>query len=391
MVTVDAARASILRTYERGYAAWAALGPSEETVVDVPLHPPSERTVLGDPRAVADWIAAWRAADPGAPGTAHVVWETRRWASMGTQVVPARLRLTAAEHVASFVRRRGHWDAARTRAAALLELLGPDNAPVREAVRRALRAVVELDEPELGRLLGVLRWLLANSASGMFVRQLPVRGVDTKWLERHRGVVDPLWTAATGTADLGLAARPGLVRVRFLDPASAPGGLGDVSAPVADLAGLAISPPTVLVVENLETLLALRPHAGVVAVHGQGYAARHLHQLPWVRPADVLYWGDLDTHGLNILSIVRARLPQTRSFLMDRATLEAYPDLWVPEPKPHRTVPEHLTASEADAFAALSEHGDVRLEQERVPWASAVEALDALLETCRSTRITLPD
>lgn len=35
----------------------------------------------------------------------------------------------------------------------------------------------------------------------------------------------------------------------------------------------------------------------------------------------VHYWGDLDTHGSAILDRLRAWLPQTRSFLMDRETL----------------------------------------------------------------------
>lgn len=43
--------------------------------------------------------------------------------------------------------------------------------------------------------------------------------------------------------------------------------------------------------------------------------------------------------------------------------------------------PEHLTDVEADAFAALAELGDVRLEQERIPWGTAVAALDAAVRS----------
>src|SRR5690606_14311446 len=116
--------------------------------------------------------------------------------------------------------------------------------------------------------------------------------------------------AATGRAGLDLAQRPVQLRVRFLDPALAPSGLRDVTAPVAELAGLAVAPRVVVVVENLESLLALPDRAGVVAVHGQGYAARHLHRTGWVAAADIVYWGDIDTDGLNILSAVRSHLPQ---------------------------------------------------------------------------------
>ncbi|MBP8921814.1 MAG: hypothetical protein KBG85_19125, partial [Micropruina sp.] len=55
--------------------------------------------------------------------------------------------------------------------------------------------------------------------------------------------------------------------------------------------------------------------------HGNGLAAPALAQVPWVRAARLLYWGDLDTYGLSILSMVRQALPQAESLLMDTATL----------------------------------------------------------------------
>lgn len=130
--------------------------------------------------------------------------------------------------------------------------------------------------------------------------------------------------------------------------------------------------------ENLESLLALPDLPGVVAVHGQGYAARVLHRVDRIRDADVVYWEDLDTDGLNILSAVRAGLPHARSILMDRATLIAHLDLAVPEPRPRRALPARLTDSEAEAFAALRELGDVRLEQERLPWSTALATMTAV-------------
>ncbi|MGZ7212370.1 DUF3322 domain-containing protein, partial [Streptococcus pyogenes] len=84
------------------------------------------------------------------------------------------------------------------------------------------------------RLRGVLAFLRENPESRLYVRQLPIRGVDTKWIGAHRGLVTALHQAFTGRSDLGLEAAPGLVRVRFLDPALSPAGLGDVTAPVAE-------------------------------------------------------------------------------------------------------------------------------------------------------------
>ncbi|MDX5318712.1 MAG: DUF2220 family protein, partial [Actinomycetes bacterium] len=236
-------------------------------------------------------------------------------------------------------------------------------------------AVVGLAEVDFERLRGVLAFLRENPESRLYVRQLPIRGVDTKWIGAHRGLVTALHQAFTGRSDLGLEAAPGLVRVRFLDPALAPAGLGDVTAPVAEWNRLRVQPPVILVVENLETAVALPPMEGVAVVHGSGYAVDRLEQIEWVAAAQrSLYWGDLDSHGFAILHRLRSHLPM-ESVLMDRGTLVAHRDLWVPEPAPFRGELPLLTGEELATLEMLRAEGDVRLEQERIEFSSAVAAL----------------
>ncbi|WP_241681378.1 Wadjet anti-phage system protein JetD domain-containing protein [Pseudactinotalea terrae] len=376
MVTVEEARAAAVRVYERRHATWATEGPGAGPLLDLPLHPPTETTALAASQAVAAWIARWRETE-AAFGPGRLEWAPRRWASMGTQVVPARLWLHEPAEVARFGRRLEAWRLASRRAAALLAAL-PESPEVVVTVQRKLSNAVGLDEDDAERLLGVLTWLQQFPDSGLFVRQLPVRGVHTKWIERHRSLVSSLIGAATGHPDLGLATRPELLRLRLLDGTRL-AGVADLAAPLADVSRLEIRPARVVVVENLESMLALPPLPATVALHGQGYLARVLGRLPWVRAADVVYWGDLDTDGFNILSIARDKVPQTRSVLMDRATLTAHLDLCVPDPQPRRSFVGALTESELDAVAALREAGDVRLEQERIPWESAVASVRAAL------------
>ena len=100
--------------------------------------------------------------------------------------------------------------------------------------------------------------------------------------------------------------------------------------------------------------------------------------LPWLRAARVLYWGDLDTYGLSILSMIRQALPQTESLLMDAGTLRRFAALAGTEPRPYRGPIGHLTASEREALLAIRA-ADVRLEQERIPLNYAREVLRASL------------
>lgn len=374
MISPHDARAEMADRYRRRFAAWAVLADPGTAEEQLALKAPNESDVLRDPSVVSAWITAWREVERESHPGVEVVWQSRRWPSMGTNDVPVRFRVTGAAAVAAYVGRSGHWRDARHRATTLVDLLA-SGEDVPRVVARVLPKAAALASADWDRLRSVVAWLLDHPDSGLYLRQLPVRGLDTKWLERHRSLVVPLVAAVTGSRALGLASRPVLVRLRVLDPTLGLGTVTDLTAPVDELAALPIAVRSVVVVENLETLLALPDLPGVVAVHGQGYVARMFDQLTWMAEAPVVYWGDLDTDGLNILSTVRARLPQTQSVLMDRRTLEQHLDLCVPDPKPRRSVPTHLTPDETDAFAALREHGDVRLEQERIGWARAMAAL----------------
>ena len=58
-----------------------------------------------------------------------------------------------------------------------------------------------------------------------------------------------------------------------------------------------------------------------MVIFGGGYAVGLLESLAWLADLDVVYWGDIDTHGFAILDRLRRHFPRLRSVLMDRATL----------------------------------------------------------------------
>lgn len=105
--------------------------------------------------------------------------------------------------------------------------------------------------------------------------------------------------------------------------------------------------------------------------------------IPWVRTARIIYWGDIDTYGLEILAQLRSVLPQTESVMMNRQTLEAFRGLAVAENRQASGAHvEHLRENEREVFDALK-MGDLarlRLEQERIPWPVARETLLAVAQ-----------
>jgi len=370
MVSVEAARSRARAVYERSFASWATLLPVGP-VLDLPLHPPTEAAALANGASAIGWVTSWRDA-----GVAEVAWAHRQWASLGAQSVPERLRFDSPSSLAAFAGKNTHWYTVSTRCAALIERW-EGHPEVTSVLRRHARAIGELPPADYTRLTAVIDWLVAHPDSGLYIRQLPIRGVDTKWVGAHRSLVTGVVTAITGATGLGLEQPPGLVRVRFLDPALRPGGLDDLAAAVETLAALDLHPTVVYVFENLESVVAMPDVAGAVVVHGSGYAVDRLGRIPWIRDGRIVYWGDLDSNGFAILNRLRSHCPNVQTVLMDEDVLIEHRDLWVPEPTPATGEFSYLLPAERAVVARLRELGDVRLEQERLTWPMCVDRLQS--------------
>ena len=282
------------------------------------------------------------------------------------------------------------------------------------ALRRPLQ-LLELDGDAL-TAARVALWLRTNPEPGVYVRQLSLAGVHTKFVENHRKVIgellDTLGADAAGTtvesdaedvpavpAEPGsllgqtaartpaarFAARhgflhpPELVRFRMLDPnVQLLGEARDITVTAETFGTMRLPVKTVIVTENLVNFLALPERPETLAIYGGGYGFSSLRDAGWLQDCEVLYWGDLDTHGFRILDELRAVHPHVVSVLMDEATLLAHRDAWGKEPLPSRAVLSRLTADESALYAALGDdtYGPaVRLEQELVRWDWALERL----------------
>jgi hypothetical protein len=102
--------------------------------------------------------------------------------------------------------------------------------------------------------------------------------------------------------------------------------------------------------------------------------------VPWIAQAPhLLYWGDLDTHGMHILGLVRKALPQTESILMNEKTLGRFANMIVAEPKPFTAFIGHLTEPELGVLTHLRKN-NTRLEQERIDLSYAQSIIQKRLQ-----------
>ncbi len=371
-VGIAMARTRLRQKVDRSIRGWAAQARPVVTET-MSLQPPTEREVLAGHDETRQWIRGWRSVE-------GVEWEVRRWSNVGTQTVPVRVTFTDLEALLAFTGDSSRWQRLRTRFSHVRHTLDADQAASEDVLASALRqsgaAIESLTDEDFDRLIGVLTWLRDNSTTGTRIRSLPIRGVDGKWFERHRGLLTRLHRVRSGVAGFDFLPNPPLVTVRFLDPSLRPGGIAHAALPVTELAALHVRPRVVLVCENLETVLTLPEIDGVIALFGGGYRANEwLRKIAWIARARAIYWGDLDSHGFAILDGVRAALPETESVMMDTGTLLAHRDLWVSEPQPTRSSFTRLTDAETSTLELLRANEHPRLEQERIPWATALREL----------------
>jgi len=346
----------------------------------VPLHPPTEREAARDLEAARAWIAGWLS--PQGPG--ELVWTERTWPSLGRQRLPERLFLHDPEQVADWIGERECWTTAVVRHRELSRRF----PPLASRLGSHYDWLADSTDTEVERLGAVLAYLFEHPDSGHYIRQLPISGVDSKWISANRArVIDLLRPLLDREGDLyqvaGLRREPVLLRMRLLDPKlrAAVGGIGDITAPVEEIAALALRPTQVFIVENLQTGLAFTDLPGTLVFMGQGYAVDVFGAIPWLRDPPCHHWGDLDTHGLAILNRLRSYLPRARSLLMDETTLLDHRDLWGQEPKPLGPQDlSHLDAAERDLYAGLVSNRwgtSVRLEQERIAWDYAWDRISS--------------
>jgi hypothetical protein len=365
--------------------------------VSLTLDAPNEHEAVSDPAAARHWVEAWNKVS-GLPG--EITWESKQWRRLGTQRLPVRLALLSAQDVAAWAGETARWERACQRRSKLTEHWPALGHP--GILSRQFDVLADYADVDFERLIKLIDWLIAHPSSGLFPRQLPIQGLDTKWMEARRSLIADLMRALRAASEeiaikqtasevpdfydlCGVLCPPPRVRIRILCPElrKLSGGLCDLEAPVTELAGLPIQPCKILVLENLETGLALPDIPGTVAVLKLGNAVPLLANLGWATGTRCVYWGDIDTHGFAILDLARATLPRVKSVLMDESTLLAYRSLCTLEPSQYGANDlTRLTEWERRVYQGLKAQiwgTNLRLEQERIPWQHALQSVSEAL------------
>lgn len=397
--TLREADALLVRRFERSLVErllGEVFGLSYEPAFHLSLGRVTEAEAVRDLHGLKAELVRWREILPHRPGW-RVVLAEQRFRTVGLTVrLPRELTVDSTESLIRALQPNGVtpvvWRTAISRLQRFCETFGLTSDDSRRSAAASLRGLKLLfpqdtSDREFEAVLRTLSWLLRHPNAGLFPRALPVAGVDSKWLDRRRGTLARLWNTVTGenVSAADFLEHVGLLRLpQFVLVKNAAAWVGEEAAeevvklPVETLAKKAPESPVVLIIENEQTALSL-DFRDVPIFLALGYGVTLLESLPWMKEKRILYFGDLDTHGLAILAECRRLFPQTESVLMDLPTFERWRAFAVTEPKGAEPSPEHLTPEER-ALADVLSAGRLRLEQERIPLGTVREALLRVLD-----------
>ncbi len=242
-------------------------------------------------------------------------------------------------------------------------------------------AKVIQNHAEWSSILKVCQYFKKNPKPNQYIRELPIN-VHTKFIERNQSVLkellDILVFANINTVEKQFEKRFYLkysesqIRFKILDKEISQklfSGVDDLAIPVSQFEKLNLPIKKILIVENKTTLyttLTLPKMEGAIAVFGQGNAVLNLKNAAWLIEIEILYWGDIDVQGFEILSRLREHFTHVKSVLMDKITFETFFENDKGTPT-NISTKLNLTDREQELYNILKTNS-WRLEQEKVPF-----------------------
>jgi hypothetical protein len=394
VITLEEIRKKARAPWENGTFLRAWLRGESLFPIHIGLGSPSGKKLSDAFAEVQSWIRALHQNGKAALGYGYTIDERpinhRR---IGPQQLPYRIRFETPEDWLKFIEKASDF---------------ADFEGLTEETRRRLPDLAGFlaDKPldalshRAGwpKLLTVCEWFQAHPRPNLYIRQLDIPGVDTKFIESKKGLLMALLDripdigisvpTVTGISKHGFERRLGLkydeplVRLRLLDERLAVGGLTDLCLPVGEVVANDFGAATVFITENKINGLSFPKVSSALIIFGLGYGIEILSEIEWLKEKRIYYWGDIDTHGFAMLSQIRGYFPRTRSLLMDTETFLAHRHLWGAENTARRFTGQllNLSAAEAQLFSELKENrwGDrLRLEQERITYSRVLRTLAA--------------
>ena len=394
MISVSDIKDFANRVWSRGDVLRGAVSEEPEFPLRLRFKKTGGQHAVESFAEVQSWLSELNASSKDTRGYGFTVeFSQINHRKLGRQNLPSDIRFDTPGDIARFIGKQKDLDE-------YLNVLrfSEEHKPAVAAWMKSNPMKVLPHMPDWEKVLRVCDYLLANPKPGIYLRQLTLPGIDTKFFEAKRAILSEVLTqclpkdafddCVTGLSRAGFERRYGflydepIVRFRILDDAILPDSdYRDMSVTATDFAKNPIpGVETVYITENKVNGLTFPMVNRGIVVFGLGYGIGELAEAEWLKDVRVVYWGDIDTHGYGILSMLRGKLPHLESILMASEDLDQNRDLAVQEPSDTRRTDSliNLTNAELTAYQRLLSGGDcegIRIEQERVSYQQLISIL----------------
>ncbi len=376
--TLSQVKSSLLKKWDRGLFLRDFLESENLFPFKVPLRVPGAGELSKLYERARDWVQQFVDADK--TQLFQIEWQDVNNRILGQNLLPVAVVFDSKENLLRYINKGSEFKLFTQSVWEVLAVF-PE---LKDWILKQPFALIE-HSSDLKRLLKITAWMKAAPKPGIYLRQLSLPDIDTKFIEQHKklltewfdstldpSVIDQTATGAKGfERRFGFREKPILIRFRILDSRKYISGLSELTLRADEFCSLNLDIDTVFVTENDINGLAFPIVENAIILFGRGYGFDHLQNAHWLKNKKILYWGDIDTHGFAILSQFRKHFPSVQSFLMNRDTLLSFRQCWVRELTPSVAHLKNLTEEEHTLYNDLRENvlgESVRMEQEFIPF-----------------------
>ena len=313
-----------------------------------------------------------------------ICWKTVKTKMLGTQGLPSKIKFETAEDFERFLQKVKEVDVFRKNVA----LINGKFPELQCWIEKYPLKVIDKSE-YWSDILKVLDYFSKNPQPQLYIRELPIE-VHTKFIEQHKALIGELLDIVIkeyiNTNEKEFEKRYNLrydeptVRMRLLDRTLAKKlfyGLDDITIPISLFLKLQIPISKVYIVENKVNFLTFPLIPNSIVIWGKGYGVASIKESELLKSTGLIYWGDLDAQGFEILSQFRSYFGQVKSLLMDKATFNNYFEKECGTPS-KINFKLNLTTEEEELYQYIKVN-NYRLEQEKIPQRYVIEQLKCLL------------
>lgn len=318
----------------------------------------------------------------------EIIWEETNNRKIGVTKIPKSIQFIDLKFYLKFIQKESEFQILEEDFEKLISIFPELQLWLRVNIKELIPISSSLD-----KIISILSFFKNHPKPNLYIRELPIEGVDTKFIESNQKnlilLLDQILlkeyineNETNFEKRYYLKSKAILIRFRILDKTlnqNFPKEIFDLSIPIEEFQKLNFREETVFITENLINFLAFPKLKNSILILGGGYASSNLKYLKNISEKKIYYWGDMDSHGFQILSNLRFFFPQTQSIFMDKICYEMFQHLATNDNQKISSLPENLNSDEEKLFNYINSIEKAnQLEQEKIPFEYVIEVLKNL-------------